>query len=392
MSDTRFLCKRCWRRPTLAETYYRCPECGQAAALDDWLTPQAADGLRPTADLLRGSRWNLAAGESAGVRCPDHPESALRLFCPCQEFLPPRSHLQRGDSLGLGFVGPHGAGKTVMILTMVQALQQLPGPDAFTPRVGLLGLGDTETTFQKLADELRAGVKPGGTTPESALLAEPAVDGAARNFCWELTLNGARRSRRWGFLAIYDVAGESWGQGADQPLEVLDRYLEICTSLVFLVDGATVARDLGLSVQDAWDPNRRAGDQGAADREWLGRLLDRLQPERSARSRLALVVSKADLLWQDERWQALRPSSTATEEEDPERQAALESTLAALLRESGRGQLLTMASGHFHEVRPFAASSLGFTPTAALLEGKQLKEPPRPVGVVEPILWLLEGR
>lgn|GEM_PF-3499549 len=384
MSETRFICKRCWRRPALSETWYRCPQCGQGSQGDEWLRMETPDGLQPTADILPGSRWGLGGAEASAPRCREHPDSAIRLFCPCEEYLPPRAELHRGDSLGLGFAGPQGAGKTVMILTMVQALQRLRGPDLYTPRVGLLGLGDTETAFQALADRLRNGEKPDRTFPEVAHSADGAAPGAARNFCWELTLNGARRARRWGFLAVYDVAGESWGEDGERSFETLDRYLEMCTSLVFLVDGVAVARDLGIEVRDVWDEGSRPGDRGAMDREWLGRLLDRLHPERAAHSRLAVVVSKADLLWQEPRWQALRPQEG--------QEAAQEEALAELLRESDRGQLLAMAAAHFREVRPFAASSLGFTPTAEVVQEGHLLDPPKPEGVVEPILWLLEGR
>jgi hypothetical protein len=343
---------------------------------------ESPGGFRPTVEILKGSRWGM--GGEGMARCPDHPESTPRLFCPCEAYLPPRAELHRGDSLGLGFAGPQGAGKTVMILTMVQELQRLAGPDPYTPRVGLLGLGDTETSFQSLAGRLHRGEKPDRTFPEVSRTREGSGDAVPRNFCWELTLNGARRSRRWGFLAVYDVAGESWGEAGDRSLETLDRYLSMCTSLVFLVDGVAVARDLGLEVRDVWDDGTRVGDRGALDREWLGRLMDRLHPERAARSRLALVVSKADLLWQEERWKGLHPQAGD--------EASRAQALADLLRESDRGQLLTMAAAHFREVRPFAASSLGFTPTEEVVRQGHLLDTPRPEGVVEPILWLLEGR
>lgn len=404
MSDVRFICKRCWQRPSLAETFYRCPECGRSKSSLDWLSPGDQDGLRPTADLLKGAGWNPVGGNRTVAQCPDHPESAVRLFCPCKEFLPPRSMLQRGDSMGLGFAGPQGSGKTVMISTMVHELQMVPGPDRNTPRVGLLGLGDTEISYEELARQLRAGIKPSLTQPEVQRLLEAPEEEVPRNFCWQIKLHGERKSRRRGFLAVYDVAGESWGETGERTLETFDRYLEICTSLVFLVDGAAVAQDLGIPAHDVWDQGARAGDRGAMDNQWLGRLVDRLQLQQTERSRLALVVSKADLIWSDPKWEVLKPMGAEEEQEQEEqeeqggaRAEARDETLAALLRESGRGQLLTMAQDEFQEVRAFASSSLGFTPTDDLVEDvngqpPKLGAPPKPLGVVEPILWLLEGR
>ena len=337
-------------------------------------------------DLPRSLWKRLNAESEDRPTCPQHG-SDLQLFCECRQPLSTLARIPAARGFGLGFAGAHGAGKTLLIATMVDQFRRESKADR---RLDLLGIDGTEERFGALATRLLQNrQRPQSTRPEAAVQAvvDNAEDAQPRNFGWQIQLSSGRgRARQAGLLTVYDVAGETWSEPVARPIELFDRYLSHLTALVFLVDGAPMAEDLDLVSADAWDPQPLAGDGGSREREWLSRMIERLG-ERCKAVDLALVVSKADLLWQHPEGKLLEPGGAAAIDLDPEQH---QSILSQLLSESGRGDLLSLARGRFHRVGLFAASSLGFTPAADDVIGDTLTKALQPVAVVEPLRWLFE--
>lgn len=410
----RYLCLACWRRLPQGETLARAG--ADDPAVPAWMRAPGEGELRPVGEA-RGRGL-------AGLLLDDEPppEEGADLFCACGAMLTARSALEGEEELGLGFAGPRAAGKTLLTLAAVRALD---GARVAGQRVSLFGVGDTPRRFRELAgDFLHEHRQAEPTRPEPSPEQLVAGTGETTHLAWELFAGRGRE--RAGLVAVYDLAGETWGLPAHERRERFDRYLGLLTSLVFVVDGASVAADLGLDPRDAWDPEPRRGDGGARDEEWLGAVLDRL----GGRSRdvdLAVALTKGDLLWEDPRWAELRPEAgegggsaaggedagdeaSAARRESPdapdrrrradaddeaaaERAEARSLAVAAALEESGRAGLLRAAEAHFREVALFGVSSLGFRPGPGDVdEAGRLLRPPRPAGVIEPLLWLLGRR
>ena len=378
MSD-RIQCIRCWHQTPIAAAFCECSACRSRGA-SRWMRNPV--GPRRRVRDQRKNRWRqlLSDGDS-WPSCPRHEEVRLKLFCEeCEQPLSPLAVLEEGvKGFRLGFAGAVDSGKTVLLATMVEQFRrQAHGAS----EIGLLSIDGTDERFDVLASRLFAEKKkPKPTQPEMA--GPTAGDGTdPRNFCWQIELgSGRRKPSPAGLLTVYDVAGETWKEPHDQGLEVFDRYLSQMTALVFLVDGAPLAEDLGLDGTDAWSPQPVHGDGGRRENHWLSRIVERLK-ERAHEIDVAMVVSKADLLWEHSGADVLRPGAEA----DPE---DLARRIEDLLAESGRRGLVTSARAAFRKVKLFAASSLGFKPTRLEVAGGRLQIDLQPVGVVEPLRWLL---
>ncbi|HXU34512.1 MAG TPA: hypothetical protein VN851_28380 [Thermoanaerobaculia bacterium] len=383
----RFLCLRCWRTPRRTEALYRCAACDAgdtgpgAVSLPAWLpaTTAASSDKRPVSDLLppRWRRWLSTA--RVPEFCPDHPTTRLELFCPCERPLSAKGELF-GEPVGLGFAGPRSSGKTLLTIT---AISELGGRSDFPPgsqRYNLLGFDGTEERFGALSGQLlRQGQRPLITMPE---LGEALEFDTSHNFAWNVfeTNRGRKRPTPRAVLAVYDVAGEVWGLPPHERSSRLDRYLGLLGSLVFVLDGASIAADLGLPTEDAWQANDFEREtRGATDLEWFDRVRQRLDHlNRQRRTDLALVISKADHLW----------------EAHPDLQSeASQETLEKLLRDTGRSGLVAAGRAEFRRVKLFAASSLGFRPGPGDVDAEgRLLRAPQPKGVTAPLLWLLDER
>lgn len=412
----RYLCLTCWRRLPAAEALVRAG-AEEDSAVPAWMRAPGAGELRPAGEA-RGRGL-------AGLLLDEEPPAAegADLFCPCGAALTARSALVGDEELGLGFAGPRAAGKTLLTLAAVRALD---GALAGGERVSLFGVGDTPRRFRELAgDFLHENRKAEATHPEPPPERLDPGRPEITHLAWELFAGRGRE--RAGLVAVYDLAGETWGLPAHERRERFDRYLGLVTSLVFVVDGAAVAADLGLDPRDAWDPEPRRGDGGARDEEWLGAVLDRLGP-RARQVDLAVALTKGDLLWEEERWAGLRPDAAgeaaapggagtgaagaadeggeAGEADEggaatagdfdhraAEREEARAAAVRAALEASGRAGLLRAAESHFRAVACFGVSSLGFRPGPGdvAADGRLLR-PPRPAGVDAPLLWLLGRR
>lgn len=385
-----FLCLNCWRALRRDAAWFRCDPC-QDVERPDWLRHQNG-ALRPVRELRPPWYRALFSGSGSGSpRCPRHPDAELQLFCECRYPLSERSALRAGSALGFGIAGPRGSGKTLFMITL---LHELRGLEIAGHQLGLVGLDDTEERFHRLSAELfDAGVKPDATPPEPP---EPprwtdGMEPPVNNFAWSIALQDGRRNARSSvLLAVNDLGGETWELPRHVRHPQVDRYLDHLGSLAFLVDGMAVAADLGLETEDAWDRSPPAGDRGARTRQCFSRVVERLG-RRARRSDLALVVSKADGLWDHDDWRGLHPGTEEGKEEvpDDERQALLEE----LLRRSRSRDVLIEARLRFRSVRLFAASSLGFRPGPEDVDDRgRLRRPIEPVGVTEPVEWLLKRR
>ena len=327
-----------------------------------------------------------------------------QLFCPCGASLGSNALLEGKASL-LGFAGARSAGKTVLLLSAIHQLDRAAAVGG--QEISLLGVGDTEERLRGLRRRFFVDrQKPDATVPEE----ETSPAGANNSYCWKLrtsslpsptpgslsavaaaSAEAARadareRARKGGtaqLFGIFDVAGESWRDLKRQGNGRLLRYLDLLGLLVFVVDGAALADDLGFDSRDAWNDGGPRGDLGAADLQIFSALCERLG-DRTREIALAIVISKADLLWQAERFSELGPDSALAEGERQE-------LISRLLKESYRGSLLPEARERFRRVGLFAASGLGFRPAADDVgQDRSLVRQPRPHGVLEPLYFLLE--
>lgn len=377
----RFLCLHCWRSLERADAYFLCAACDDDVERPVWMR-RSGGALRRLRDVRRPWWSRLFADEGGGEGpCPRHPGAPFQLFCECGYPLSERAAL-RGSPLGLGIAGPRSSGKTLLVVTM---MHELHGLELAGRPLGAVGLDDTESRFHGLsAGFFNHGDKPFATAPETD--EAPRWDGetAPGNFAWTLTVGGARRGAPPALVAVNDLGGETWGLAGHERRARFDRYLGHLGSLIYLLDGSSLAADLGFAVDDAWDASPPPGDRGAAARQWFSRVAERLG-RRARRVDLALAVSKADSLWIHDDWEGLRPGG----EDDDERQALLE----RLLRAAQRRDVLIEARQRFRDVRLFAVSSLGFLPEGRDVDGEgHLRRPAHPSGVTEPLLWLLGKR
>ncbi len=394
----RFLCLRCWRTPRRTEAYYQCATCDSgdtgpgAVQLPKWLPPSSAttSERRPVSDLLppRWRRWFSDA--RVPEFCPDHPKTPLILYCPCGRPLSTQGAFS-GELSGLGFAGPRSSGKTLLTITAISALGELGNNGGSAPRVtplsrryGLLGFDGTGGRFGRLTGQLfhdRMRPAPSLEEPGRYGTDEAFDQDAIRNFAWNVyeTLPKVERPVQRAVLAVYDVAGEIWGIPPHEREERLDRYLSLLGSLVFVLDGATIAADRNLSTEDAWHPPGTEQGPAWTDLEWFSRVRERLgHLKRRRGTDLALVISKADHLW--DAYPELKGEAP---------QEALED----LLRSTGRGGIVDAGRAEFRHVKLFAASSLGFRPGPDDVDAEgRLGRTPKPVGVTAPLLWLLGER
>jgi hypothetical protein len=363
MNERPFLCLKCWRANDFLNLNYICPRCSTA----QWT------GQRPRRVRSRFSRWTLLFNRPSAVTCPKHRDTTAQLLCKCGAPVQRENQVNMigRRPVGLGLAGAAGAGKTVMMLS---ALREMRGKMDSPGSRALLGIGDTESRFALLEDEFfHTGRKPSRTD-------EMSVHG----FGWRVSPDPGTRQPE-SLLLLCDVAGEVWSGGADNSREELGRYFGLLRKLVLVIDGASVAADLGLEGKDAWDPNPRRGDQGARDAQVLSYLISKFDSARRDID-IALAISKGDLLWDSkvDEWAGLKAAAAGNPGE--------ESALEEVLRRSGRRNLLVWSRAKFRDTKLFIFSGLGFRPEASQVSADlALVPPPAPLGAARPVQWLLNG-
>lgn len=376
----RYLCLHCWRALERPDAYFLCAACDDDVERPAWMR-RSGGALRRLRDVRR-PWWSRLFADDGGDQgpCIRHPEAPFQLFCECGYPLSERAAV-RGAPLGLGIAGPRSSGKTLLVVTM---MHELHGLELAGRPLGAVGLDDTESRFHELsAGFFDHGDKPYATAPVAAEV--PPWDGEMPpgNFAWTLTVGGGRRGAPPALVAVNDLGGETWGLAGHERRERFDRYLGHLGSLIYLLDGSSMAADLGYEVEDAWDASPPPGDRGAKARQWFERITGRLG-RRARRVDLALTVSKADSLWVHDDWEGLRPGG------DEEGREAL---LERLLLDAMRRDVLIEARERFRNVRLFAVSSLGFLPDHGDVDGAgHLRRRAHPSGVTEPLVWLLGQR
>ena len=274
-----------------------------------------------------------------------------------------RDGLQDEKLRVLGVAGPRTAGKTFLMVEMVRKLRHLA--EKGDTSLSLSGISTTESRFAVIEGSLHEnGVKPGPT---------PTDNDTGRNLAWRVLRTRTGKTHAAGLLALHDAAGETWSNPDLMERESFTRYLSMIHGLVFLIDGARLAADLGRNVEDAWQSAPATGDSGRAERIVLSRLVE-LMPGKTAG--LALVISKFDHIAE------MSPTLAAPDE----------GGLEEILKISGRADILAAARNRFGNVRLFALSSLGFLPGSEDVEDGRLLIPQKlqPIGVVEPFLFLLD--
>jgi hypothetical protein len=247
----------------IALPVYECPGCG---ALHPRLTPGQAGAFRhvcrcgarlPTTVFL--GRFRLAA------------------YCPhCDGRLPDRIGRVRVEPLP--FIGGPAAGKTTFMVLGIRALharaQALKGRLAFVEQRHALA-------YARAIGEFRRGGRPAKTGPELPLATMIDVD-----------LPG--RTRR--ILYLFDPAGEHY-TGATE-VESL-RYLDHGEALLFVVDPFALPQvRRALTAGERASVDQAAASSGEDPADTLQRVLNglRSRPDRGGQKRVAVVVTKVDLL------------------------------------------------------------------------------------------------
>lgn len=345
---------------------------GPAASPKNAPAPAASATARdPANGAAHAGRGALAAffdtvlGAAEEPAAPAAAAAGRELACVCGAPLAGEARLEGPPSL-LGFAGASGSGKSVLLLAMLQELETA-GQAPFL----LAGLGGADRRFRGLRRELFLD----GSRP-----APQGGDGGGHG--WKVLPAGAGlRGGSAQFVGQHEPGEHGTAAGGESGAR-WRRHLELLTRLVFVLDGARIASDLGLAAGDAWSGEPAPADLGAADLAAFAAACAGLG-KRSRDIAVAIVVAKADLLTDAEPWAGLAPDGglAGTEREEKIRQ---------LLQASCRGQIGSQARQLFRRAGFFAVSGLGFRPAADDLDPKgRLRRRPAPSGVLAPLEFLL---
>lgn len=380
-----YLCIRCWRSEPEPKLFAECPTCSQDPLVTVMETRMRLEDLQPqTKGILRV----MSADEDDVMpHCRDHPHVPLRLFCVCSLtgtdaplFLSSRLSVDEGLAF-VGIAGARGCGKTTLMTAMMDGLDKHTFKDG---RLAKRAVGQTAQRYERLRDRfLVSGLKPEGT-PDASRDQDVGL-------AWRVSHMSDRFAgeRNVGFVAFHDVGGETWSQlqSADKP-DRFQQYLHRLTGLVFVVDGAVVADDLGCRQTDAWD-SREEGPERTDPEGVLQAIVDGLAGI-AKKIRLAVCITKADHLWQVyPHLKSLMQELDVASDGD--------ATLGGIANNSKKlKRCLSFARTSFDDVRLFAASSIGFLPSVADIkvvsgDEKKLIRKIDPCGAVAPLHWLLQA-
>jgi energy-coupling factor transporter ATP-binding protein EcfA2 len=335
----RFLCKNCWiahEPPTLLGRCKRCEVNTQIERLDPL-----------------GSKMSTA---SAGpIVCKLHPSEPLDVYCgACRQPVPARTLV--GERSVIALLGDTGSGKTSFLWVLSRWLRQPNDAGVFIRQA----FGDSD---EQMAKAIR------GVLDHGRMRATPATDANVRNSAWELT-TGPRSTN---VIAFHDAAGEVWNDLTDLSRSEYDRfyrYLDLVGSIIFAIDGARVAETL----------DARGSTQPAAARAHEISIIDAVSRRiraRGERMPAAVVVTKADMLWDRPEWTVFQEASGADGE-------TVGRAARELLMQAGRQALVDVLEETFAPVRFFAVSAFGQPPQSPMSV-----ENIRPVRIQEPLMALL---
>lgn len=344
----RVLCKDCWIAHDASTLLARCKQCEanmQISRLDPLIAKGGAGPFPRQGPLV----------------CRLHPDEPLDVYCgTCRGEVSPRALV--GEHSVLALVGDTQAGKTSLLWVVSERMRHAH-PSGVHIRQGL---GDSDEQMAAAVQSIFA---------RGRLSATPATDAGVRNYAWELVI-GPNAST---VIAFHDAAGEIWSDLAKLPrgaYEKFYRYLDLAGGIVFAIDGERLAESLDTAARGGVaTPQARAAHLHEIS---IVDAVARRIRARGGTMPLSAVVTKADMLWHDERWSLFRPDSGAEGE-------AIDRAVRELLRAAGRQSLLAALEETFTPVRFFAVSAFGSAPRETLRI-----ESLRPARVEEPLLGLLE--
>ncbi len=322
----RYLCKDCWIAHTPATLLARCHVCDANANI------RRLDPLQSLA-----ATTETAPGERPELVCRRHPAEALEIFCgECRHPLSPRSLLNERSVMAV--LGATGSGKTCLLWALRQHLAGANG----LPLQIRQSLGDSDEQLETAVQALFIAGQARTTQRQDAV---------TRNYAWELMTTV--QPRRSALVAFHDAAGEVWNDLDRLPrdgFEKLLRYLDLIGGVIFLIDGEQLAETLT-------EPRGRSTRSHAARIESqeiaiVDALARRLGP-RKRETPVAVVVSKADVLWDDSRWAVFRPGQAGRESRD------VSAAVKALLAAANRGAIAAAFEESFGAVGYFAVSAFG---------------------------------
>lgn len=366
MSGYTALCLRCWcMTPILdAQCEPTAPDGGEGER-----NIFASDPRHRRGALRQMLPFWLKMMDDDPYRIGDYLQKKdLKLICECGEALPSAHWIREKerDTNAIRIVGPTGSGKTLYIASVIARLRQ--GSD-----LSMLGLMDTDKRIGDIVDAFMCGNKPESTPVASK------NDGRERHYAWRIGYRKKEDLRR--LLAIHDIAGETW-EGVENAHSVVHRFIGYPGHLLLIIDGAQIAHDLGLPTDD-W-VNLFPSDSSAMSLTILSYIANQWGWHNPARKRvrIALVITKADLLW------AKYPTLRSDEPDNP----TVHNEVRRILGEARRLDILNTAETFFKECKVFLTSSIGYCPTKDKLDefSQTLKDPPQPHGVLEPLIWLLD--
>jgi len=299
-----------------------------------------------------------ASDDRAELVCAIHPSEPLDLFCGmCKQPLSSRALL--GERSVVAILGDVGAGKTSLLWVLRERLRNSNG----LPVKIRQPLGNTDQQLDEAIADLFTTGRAGATA---------VADAVVRNYAWELVTT--TRPRQSALMAFHDAGGEMWRKLEQLSCETnprFYRYLDLVRGVIFLIDGQRLSETL-----DGTARRRPRADVGAEQELAILDAIDRRVTARGSEMPVAVTISKADMLWGDERWSAFHPESGASPE-------TIAETVQKLLYASGRGEMLDGFESTFSIVRYFALSAFG----REVASGEPLSpDDIDPVRVEEPLL------
>lgn len=344
----RSLCKDCWIAHEPATLLARCKRCEANTQIQrlDPLPSKAAGG-----GTFSGS---------GPLVCRLHSGEPLDLFCgSCRREVPPRTLVADGSILAV--LGDTESGKTSLLWVLSERLRQANDSGVMIRTA----LGDSDAQMLRSVREI---------FDHGRLSATPATDADVRNYAWEV----ANLAGETTVLAFHDAAGEVWNELASLPRAAYDRfyrYLDLVGSIVFAIDGVRVAEALDTSARRGIpSPQLRSAQIHELS---IVDAVSRRMRARGGRIPAAVVITKADMLWNRAECAAFEPSSGANAD-------TIDQAVREVLAKAGRQQLVQTLLDTFDPLRFFAVSAFGGTPRQPLRI-----EDLAPARVEEPFVALL---
>ncbi|KHD08231.1 hypothetical protein PN36_19385 [Candidatus Thiomargarita nelsonii] len=349
MND-KYLCLNCWRISKVDDLF-------SVAQKPYWREPP---GRQRLGDLYHDNEWRqILFGLAPRAPYQLAIQDSRNVECQCGKPMPPCAKLPN-KLLAIRLIGPKNSGKTLFLITMLDSFNKLE-------EMALRRICNTNQHFDKFSSVLLRDRR------------RPAPTMTGESYVWEIM--DAQRTHP--VLAFHDIGGQIWEQMRHP--KNLTNYLALPGHLILVLDGARIAHDLNLASQDAWDANPEERNN-IDDLSILEHITENWEKADYNKTKLALVITKADILWNEyPLLQEVCASLSKTDEKQED--------LKKLMRQSGRNALIIFAEQRFRDTYEiFATSSLGFCPEENDVntdDPDKLERQPNPEGTLLPLQWLL---